>query len=269
MTLIDKTDAKATLKKKLHTAGINKKPEEFQKQTTRGAMMVGLCMAALGFMFGQRQGGQGPIMAILLGLTFFAVAKFVMSKSVDSKISKRAKSIDKDVLFAGRFLLIKLNSGKPLINSLTDASQSYGVANTYFKDIVRNIDLGTPLEDALEKAMDNCPSKKMGRVLFQINNALRIGIDVTQNLEAVLEEIANEQLVEIQRYGKKLNSLTLFYMLVAVVAPSLGLTMFMVVAGLVSLDIGPGTFGVFLLFLIILELVFLSLFKSIRPNVNI
>jgi pilus assembly protein TadC len=190
-------------------------------------------------------------------------------KGVDAKVSKRAKKIDKDVLFAGRFLLIKLNSGKPLINSLMDASQSYGVANTYFKDIVRNIDLGTPLEDALEKAMDSCPSKKMGRVLFQINNALRIGIDVTQNLEAVLEEIANEQLVEIQRYGKKLSSLTLFYMLVAVVAPSLGITMFMVVAGLVSLDIGPSTFFVFSFFLVLIEFVFLSLFKSIRPNVNI
>jgi len=266
--LIDKTDAKAALKKKLMTAGINKKPEEFQAQTTRGAMMVGVCMGVLGFIF-SRNKGNGIVIAVVVGFLFFAIARFVLMKGVDAKVSKRAKKIDKDVLFAGRFLLIKLNSGKPLINSLMDASQSYGVANTYFKDIVRNIDLGTPLEDALEKAMDSCPSKKMGRVLFQINNALRIGIDVTQNLEAVLEEIANEQLVEIQRYGKKLSSLTLFYMLVAVVAPSLGITMFMVVAGLVSLDIGPSTFFVFSFFLVLIEFVFLSLFKSIRPNVNI
>jgi pilus assembly protein TadC len=134
---------------------------------------------------------------------------------------------------------------------------------------MRDIDLGTPLEEALDKATDDCPSKKMRKVLFQINNALRIGIDVTQNLEAVLEEIANEQLVEIQRYGKKLNSLTLFYMLIAVVAPSLGLTMFMVIAGLVSLDVGPSTFFVFAFFLVLVEFMFLSLFKSIRPNVNI
>jgi len=268
MPLLDKTDAKAALKKKLQTAGINKKPEEFQKQATHGAMMVGICMAVLGFIF-TRGKGHAIVIAALAGFVFFFIAKFVLMKGVDAKVSKRAKKMDKDVLFAGRFLLIKLNSGKPLINSLVDASQSYGVANTYFKEIVRNIDLGTPLEDALDKAMESCPSKKMGRVLFQINNALRIGIDVTQNLEAVLEEIANEQLVEIQRYGKKLSSLTLFYMLVAVVAPSLGITMFMVVAGLVSLDIGPSTFFVFIFFLILIEFVFLSLFKSIRPNVNI
>ena len=85
----------------------------------------------------------------------------------------------------------------------------------------------------------------------------------------MLGEIAHEQLVEIQRYGKKLNSLTLFYMLLAVVVPSLGITMFIVIAGLVSLSIGPSTFFVFAFFLLLIELVFLSMFKSIRPNVNI
>jgi len=263
-----KPESKAILRKKLLTAGINKKPEVFLAQTLRSAIFVGVCMAVLAFFFTQKKGAS-IVVAIFIGFIFFAIAYFLLSRSVDAKISKRAKKIDKDVLFAGRFLLIKLNSGKPLINSLVDASQSYGVASSYFKEIMRDIDLGTPLEEALDKATDDCPSKKMRKVLFQINNALRIGIDVTQNLEAVLEEIANEQLVEIQRYGKKLNSLTLFYMLIAVVVPSLGLTMFMVIAGLVSLDVGPSTFFVFAFFLVLVEFMFLSLFKSIRPNVNI
>ncbi|HJX06378.1 MAG TPA: type II secretion system F family protein [Candidatus Nanoarchaeia archaeon] len=266
--IFSKPESKSILRKKLLSAGINKKPEVFLSQTLRSAIFVGVCMAVLAFFF-TRGKGSSIMIAILVGFIFFAIAYFTLSKSIDAKISKRAKKIDKDVLFAGRFLLIKLNSGKPLINSLVDASQSYGVASSYFKEIIRDIDLGTPLEDALEKATDDCPSKKMRRVLFQINNALRIGIDVTQNLEAVLEEIANEQLVEIQRYGKKLNSLTLFYMLIAVVMPSLGLTMFIVVAGLVSLDVGPSTFFVFAFFIMLIEFMFLSLFKSIRPNVNI
>ena len=77
------------------------------------------------------------------------------------------------------------------------------------------------MEEALEKACNTTPSKKFKKILFQINNALKIGVDVSVSLESTLEEISQEQLVEIQRYGKKLNSMTMFYMLLAIVAPSL------------------------------------------------
>jgi flagellar protein FlaJ len=187
----------------------------------------------------------------------------------DAIIYKRAKDIDREVLFAGRFLLVKLNSGRPLVNALVDASQSYGVANKYFKEIVRDIDLGTPLEKALQNAMYYSPSTKFRRILFQITTALKVGIDVTKNLEATLDEIQDEQLVEVQRYGKRLNAFTMFYMLLAVVVPSLGVTLLIIVASLVSLNITTTTFLVFAFFLLLFQLVLLSIFKSIRPNVNI
>lgn len=263
-----KNKSELILRKKLRGAGVNKTPKEFKEQTMRSALVVGIGMTVLSFFLVQKRGL--PLILIpVVGMIFYFLAYTTLLKTLDTKIHKKAKEIDKDVLFAGRFLLIKLNSGKPLINSLMEASQSYGVANTYFKQIVKNIELGTPLEKALDMASDECPSNKMRRVIFQISNALKIGIDVTQNLEAVLEEIAYEQLIEIQRYGKKLNSLTLFYMLLAVVVPSLGMTMFIVVAGLVSLNLTSSTFFIFAFFLFLIELVFLSLFKSIRPNVNI
>ena len=256
------------LKKKLRISGTNTTPKEFLKQVNRGAILTGISMTILSFMLIQKKGGS-LLLVPIIGFIFFLISRSILMKSIDGKISKSAKKIDKDVLFAGRFLLIKLNSGKPLINSLEEASKSYGVASHYFKTIIRDIQVGTSLEDALTKASNDCPSKKMRRILFQINNALKIGIDVSNNLESVLEEITNEQLVEIQKYGKKLNSLTMFYMLLAIVLPSLGMTMFIVIAGLVSLNISLGIFLSFLFFLIMVGLIFLSLFKQVRPNVNI
>lgn len=263
-----KSEVNASLKRKLRIAGIDKSPKEFMNQTLRISLFVAVIMAALSFfLFSKR--GISPAFSILAGGVFFVMAYSILLKSVDAKINRRAKEIDRDVLFAGRFLLIKLNSGKPLINSLIDASQSYGVASHYFKELVRNIELGTPLENAIESAMDNCPSKKMKRVLFQMNTAQKIGVDVTQNLEAVINEISHDQLIEVQRYGKKLNSLVMFYMLLAVVMPSLGLTMFIVVASMVSLSISVSTFFTFAFFLLMIELLFMTFFKSIRPSVNI
>jgi pilus assembly protein TadC len=263
-----KLGTEAMLKRKLLIAGMRISTRDFNKKNMMTSLTVGICMGLLSFFIISKNNGNPAIIFIVAALFFF-ISRAILTKSVDAKISKRAKEIDKDVLFAGRFLLIKLNSGKPLINSLIEASQSYGVASHYFKEIVRNIELGTPLEQALESAMDNCPSRKMKRILFQINNALKVGVDVSQNLEAIIMEITNEQLVEIQRYGKKLNSLTMFYMLLAVVMPSLGITIFVILASLVSLSLPPSIFFVFLFFLTMTELMFISIFKSIRPSVNI
>ncbi|MBN1793210.1 type II secretion system F family protein [Candidatus Woesearchaeota archaeon] len=263
-----KKEGNFRLKKKLRTAGIYESPKHYTDKVMRSSVMVGIVMGVFSF-FLISKSGLPLILVPAAGLVFFLMTYFTLFKAVDASIAKRAKEIDKDVVFAGRFLLIKLNSGKPLVSSIIEASQSYGVASHYFKEIVRNIELGTSIEDALNDAMEYCPSHKMKRVLFQINSALKAGVDATQNLEAVLDEITHDQMIEIQKYGKKLSGLTLFYMLGAVVLPSLGMTMFIVVASLVSLSIPPTLFMSILFFLILIELVFVSMFRSIRPSVNL
>ena len=172
-------------------------------------------------------------------------------------------------MFAGRFLLVKVNAGRPLLNALMEGSQSYGVSSKYFKEIVEDINLGTPLENALENAVKYSPSDKFRRILFQINTALKVGIDVSIPLTNALEEITNEQLTEIQRYGKKLNSLALFYMLLAIVLPSIGMAIFVVVGGLLGLPIDRNIFMVVIGVLVLVQLLFISIFKSTRLSVNL
>ncbi|MBU0665887.1 MAG: type II secretion system F family protein [Nanoarchaeota archaeon] len=269
MSLYNRIAAKyPDLKKDLWVAQINLTPENYIKEKFRSTLIIsGMLTILTFFMFSKMN---LPIILVILAFIvyFFLIFK-VFFKTVKAKITKRQKKIDEEVLFAGRFLLVKLHSGKPLINALMDASDSYGVASQYFKDIIRDIDTGTPLEEALDKAASYSPSKRMRKILFQINNALKIGIDVTQTLESILDQISSEQLLEIDRYGKKLNSVTMFYMLLAIVLPSLGLTMFVVVASMINIGADLTLFLAIAFFLIIIELIFLSIFKSIRPNVNI
>ena len=256
------------LKKKLYMAGLDILPEEYVKLKLRSAIIMSLMLGLLALMFFAKR--HNPIIPpILVTVLAYLMIFNLLMKEVDAKVTKLAKNIDKDVLFAGRFLLVKLNSGRPLINAIEDASKSYGLSNEYFKEIIRDIDLGTPLEQALEKATRNCPSEKLKKILFQITNALKIGTDVTNFLDAILDEIADEQLIEIKRYGKKLNSITMFYMLFAVVMPSLGMTMVVVIISLVNVPIGKQHFLIVLLLLIFLQFIFITTFRNIRPNMNI
>jgi len=257
-----------TLKRRLTIAHLNITPENYVKKNMTAAMVVTATIAIASFLFLSGV-GLSPLLVIPIAFIVYLGMFQLLMRSVDIKIRHEAKEIDKDVLFAGRFLLIKLNSGKPLMNAIIDASNSYGIANKYFKEIVRDIELGTPLEEALEKASRYSPSENMRRIIFQMSNALKIGVDVTDFLEAILDEIAQEQLLEIKAYGKKLSSITLMYMLFAVVIPSLGITMFITVVSLININVDFGTFIIFLFALIIIEYMFMTVFKSIRPNVNI
>lgn len=256
------------LKDKLRSAGMHKKPAEFVDESLKNGLMMAFMFSILStFIILKNELPLG--MVLIVFLISFSIFYSLMLKRLDVAISKREKEIDRDVLFAGRFLLVKLNSGKPLINALFEASESYGVAGEYFKEIVEDIKLGTPLEDALEKAYRTTPSRKFRKILFQINNALKIGVDVSQPLEAILEEISQEQLIEIQRYGKKLNSIIMFYLLAAIVVPSLGITLFSIVASMLSLKIDLPVFFMILFFLMIVQLIFIGMIKGIRPNLNI
>lgn len=256
------------LRSKLRGAGINKKPPEFISESLRSGFVMALMMSILSVFLILKNEMQLSI-AVVVFIISFGIFFSVMLKRPDVAINKREREIDKDVLFAGRFLLVKLNSGKPLINALFEASESYGVAGEYFKEIVEDIRMGTSLEDALDNAYKTTPSKKFRKILFQINNALKIGVDVSQPLESTLEEISYEQFIEIQRYGKKLNSVTMFYLLAAIVAPSLGITLFSIVASMMSLKITLPIFLVIIFFLSLVQLLFIGVIKSMRPNLNI
>lgn len=256
------------LKKKLRIAHLDKVPEVYVKEKFQAALILSLGFGIFCF-FVLSKLKVSLVLILLLFIVFFFMFFSIFIRQVDAIIRRREKDIDREVLFAGRFLLIKLNTGQPLINAIVDASKSYGVANKYFKEIVREIELGTPLEKALELESYYTPSQKFRKILFQITNALKIGIDVTNFLSSILDEIAEEQLIEIQRYGKKLNSLTLFYMLMAIVVPSLGVTIFIVIATLVNLQLGLPAFLVIIFLMMVVQFIFLSMFKMIRPDVNI
>ena len=152
---------------------------------------------------------------------------------------------------------------------MIEGSQSYGIASKYFKEIVEDINLGTPIEKALDNAVKYSPSEKYRRILFQISTALKVGIDVSIPLSNAIDEITAEQLTEIQRYGKKLNSLALFYMLLAIVLPSIGMAIFVVVGGLLGLPIERNLFLVVTGALVIVQLIFVSVFKASRLSVNL
>ncbi|MFC2016567.1 type II secretion system F family protein [Chloroflexota bacterium] len=256
------------LKKELRIAHVKESPQEFIYKNLKFSLPFSLGLMILFFFVADKAGLPLILIPVYFIIIFFLVFNFGFLKLKGKKLT-RQKEIDREVLFVGQYLLIKLYSGRPLLNALIDTTKSYGVAAKYIEEIINDIGTGSSLEKALENAMIYSPSERFRKILFNINNALKLGIDVTKPLSAVLDEITKEQDIEIQRYGKKLNTIVIFYMLTAVVIPSIGMTLFIVLSSFINFTVSTTHFLIVLSFIVIIQLSFISIFKAIRPAVNI
>ena len=257
-----------TLKTQLRIAHIPYTTIQFVNKNLKISAIYALMFTVLFFFVLKKS--KLPLFFLVLAYLVFFVLMFQYSlMGVKAKIKKREREIDKEVLFVGRYLLVKLYSGRPLLNALVETANSRGIAAKYMKEVVDDIGTGSTIEDALNNAMIYSPSDKLRKILFQINNALQLGIDVTGPLESVLEEITRDLELEIKKYGKKLNTLVIFYMLAAVIVPSLGVAMFIVISSFLNFPITFRGLLVFVFFIVVLQFVFMTLFRSIRPSTNL
>jgi pilus assembly protein TadC len=257
------------LKLRLKQAHMNIDPKKFIKQNLVVSTYLSIGFTFLIFIMVTKQSGKISLPSFLaLPVLFFLFYSFFMATPI-GQIRQREKEINKNIVFATRYVIIKMESGQPLLNSLISASKSPGVGGKFFQEIADEVNLGKPIEQALEEAHKYNPSHMFQLVLRQILNALRTGIDVSDSLKKILDQITREQQIEIKEYSKRLNTLVLFYLLAACVLPSLGISMFMVVGSMVNLVFDIRTYILIFVILIIIQLLFLGMLKSIKPTVEL
>lgn len=256
------------LKRELRMAHLPYTPMGYVSKNLKSSLILAPLFSVL-FFFVLKKANLPYVLIVPFFLVIFMLIFQFSIISIRAKIKKREREIDREVLFVGRYLLVKLYSGRPLLNALIETSESRGIAAKYIKEIVDDIDTGSTIEDALKNAMNYSPSEKLRKILFHVNNALKLGINVTGPLESVLVEITKYESLEIKKYGKKLNTLVIFYMLAAVILPSLGVSIFIVISSFVSFPIGLKSLLLFIFFIVVIEFIFITLFKSIRPTVNL
>jgi flagellar protein FlaJ len=207
-------------------------------------------------------------LALLIPLIFIAMF-FYFIKLPDVRIIRKRKAIDGEVVYAGRFLVVEMESGVLLYNAMANIAKSYDEIGGAFRSILNSIDLGTSMEDALNESIEYTPSPDFRRILWQIVNALSTGSNVSESLNSVIEQITKEQIIEIQTYARKLNPLAMFYMIIAVILPSLGITMMIVLSSFISLQLSLGMLVGLSVLLGLLQMIFFVVIKSSRPAVSV
>ncbi len=205
---------------------------------------------------------------ILLPLLLLAIFLFFM-KRVDVLISSRQRSIDKDLLFAGRQLLIEVRGGIPLYDAMTHLTNDYGEVSKVFKEIIDKTNLGVPLDVAMEDVAEETPSKPFKRLILQVVNSIRSGSDIAVSLETMLDQMSQEQIIEIKAYGQKLNPLGMFYLLFGIIVPSLGITLMVTLLTFTGVSFSwEFLFGA-LVVITLVQYIFLTMIESSRPRFEV
>jgi len=256
------------LKNDLAQAGMEIKPSDFIKKTVISTIIFTVALLVVGMLVLSKLEVNLAILAILIpviGIMIFGL--FINSPK--SKIKKRINEVEKEIIYAGRFLMIELSSGMPLFDALVNVSKAFKYIGKHFKEIIDKAEIGEPLDTALNDIIEKTPSENFRKLLWQIMNALRTGADVSTALESVVEQISREQLVKINTYNKKLNTYVVLYLLLGVIVPSLGIAMLSLLSTFMGFGLGMGSLIGILVFISLLQFLFLSIIHNSRAGVVI
>jgi pilus assembly protein TadC len=259
------------LKIQLKQAGIDQNVDDFIKKSLFNSSIFGgmffvisiVVMIAFGF----------SVWTALLMLVALVSPLFIYNYIIKSpflKLKIKQKQIDAEVVFVGRFLLIELSSGVPLYTAISNASEGFSELSNELKRIIRKVSLGTPIDAALEDTIKSTPSPYFRKLLWQILNALGTGADLAQALQATLKQITAEQVVDMREYGRRLNPVVMFYLMLTVVVPSLGIVVIVILSMFMSsLGIGVNLLVMTGIIVGLAQLFFLLYIKNTRPGVSI
>jgi pilus assembly protein TadC len=249
---------------KLQQAGMPDTGVDFIKKTVFSSfyMTTGVIVA---FAFLLSKMGVNVLFLIFAYPILFMMMFAYFLKFPDVKILKIQREIDREIVFAGRFLIIELESGIPIYDAFKNVAINYPIIGKYFNNIVEDIDLGTTIDDALNHAVDMTPSTNFRRMLWQIINSMTTGADIATSLNSVIEQIVREQRIELNEYGRKLNPLAMFYMIIAVILPSIGITMFVILVSFLSIKLNLSTLLIIAGMMGFVQFLFYTVVKSSRP----
>lgn len=183
--------------------------------------------------------------------------------------NKRIRGLERNLLPALQDIMIQINAGVPLFNVLVSISKNdYGDLSKEFERVVREINVGEPEVDALERMVTKNPSLFFRRAIWQLVNGMKEGSDIGTVLHEIINALTSEQTIQIQNYGSRLNPLAMFYMLAVVVGPALGITFITVMSSFIGLSELATKFVLWGVFSIVLffQIIFIGLIKTRRPN---
>ncbi|MEK6915047.1 MAG: type II secretion system F family protein [Nanoarchaeota archaeon] len=184
-------------------------------------------------------------------------------------VEKQQKAIERNLLPAMEDILVQLSSGVPLFTILVNISASnYGQLSMEFKKAVKKINAGLPQVEVIDDMGKKNHSILFRKALWQISNGMKAGSNITEVVKDIIHSLNEEQYLQLQTYGNKLNPLIMFYMLISIILPALAITFLTIISSIINLP-KAAAIGMFLglyIISVLIQIMFLGAIRTSKPS---
>ena len=257
------------LRRILPKLGFEIAPEAYCAASFISSFFYGIMLFFICFIASSRGGSadQSLMISLAAGIGTWAVFLMLHLTYPSIVLSKVSGKENKDMLFALREIIMGVDSGVPLFDSIQNvAAANYGYVSKEFTEVVRNVEGGMPEVDALRLLAIRTDSEYLKRTVWQMVNALESGASMEAALTDMVESIEGYTYRDIKNYSSTLNFLLLIYMLVASVVPSLGITLLVLLSAFSGLGVNVTTIAMLVGGSALGQIVMIGYMGSTRPE---
>ncbi len=212
--------------------------------------------------------GFGIEIGLVLGILIFMMALMIFFLP-RMKQGSKSTEVARELPFALRQMATELRAGIGLHDSMRSISTSgYGPLSEEFSRALEEIRYGETTEKALLDMSDRINSEGMERAIHQITRTLTSGGDLAKTLTVIADDTAYEMRMKLKDYAQKLNSFTMIYMFIAILAPVITLVMLIAASTVMGAILPPIVLLIMYLFFFPAIVVFMAfMIKRLEPKV--
>jgi flagellar protein FlaJ len=203
------------------------------------AILAAILTGAFSVMFWSVVGAVGGLVSAVLFFPFFFIFLTLARMYPKNRVKTRSRSFSRELPFALRHMATQLSSGSGLLETMRSISLSdYGVLSEEFRRAILEIERGSTIEEAYERMNLRIDSPGLRKASRQIISTMRTGGNLASTLKVIADEVATDMRMKLKDFIQTLNTFSLMYMFVVVVAPVLISTL------LIALGIATKSFPV-------------------------
>jgi flagellar protein FlaJ len=203
-----------------------------------------------------------------MGFVFFLMFLMLHLIYPSILVKKIAALSENDLLFALREIMLSINSGIPLFDSMKNVSLgNYGKISQDFEGVVKQVESGMPEREALKQLAISTESEYMKRAIWYMTTALETGASMSTALPGIVETLESHTYRNIRSYSSTLNFLMLIYMLIAAAIPSLGITFLILLSAFSGLGVTMSSILILVVVAAIGQLILIGYMAQTRPEI--
>ncbi|VVB70314.1 Type II secretion system (T2SS), protein F [uncultured archaeon] len=158
--------------------------------------------------------------SLLIGVAGAAFSLIFILNYPHIAANNRSKEIDQVLPYALRQLATQIKAGVGFTKAIESIAKSnYGVLSEEFKIVSNDLKAGSSIESALTRLMNRTGSSGLKKVIIQIIRSMKTGGKLSDVISSIASDVSFEARMAVRDYTEVLNLISVFYIVVAVVAP--------------------------------------------------